>query len=152
MNKMWVNGEQRVLLDNDSRVLANVLRDEYGHFEVKVGCAEGVCGSCTVLVDGGPQAACLLLTAQVQDCHIETARRQPDELYKKLSDAFIRHEAAQCGYCTPGMLLSAYHFLRNADGQISSDLIRHALAGNLCRCTGYQHIVDAVEEVGREGW
>ncbi|MDA8195304.1 MAG: 2Fe-2S iron-sulfur cluster-binding protein [Thermaerobacter sp.] len=130
----------------DYATLAAYLRDNLGHFEVKAGCGEGVCGACTVLLDGEPLASCLLLARQAEGCTVETVAAAADGLRQALAEAFVRWEAAQCGYCTPGMLLTAYAYVKGG-GSFDSPSIRRALAGNLCRCTGYQHIIDAIAEV-----
>jgi carbon-monoxide dehydrogenase small subunit len=125
--------------------LLAVLRDGLGATEVKDGCGEGVCGTCTILLDGTPVNACLLLGVQVEGHAVMTVRglSGPGGLHP-LQQAFLDHEAAQCGFCTPGMLLVAYAFLHDHPAP-SREQIRAALAGNLCRCTGYTRIVDAVE-------
>jgi aerobic carbon-monoxide dehydrogenase small subunit len=129
--------------------LLAVLRDTIGASEVKYGCGEGVCGTCTVLLDGAPINACLILAVQVSGRALVTIKGLggADELHP-LQRAFVEHEAAQCGFCTPGMLLTAYAFLRDRPHP-SREEIRSALAGNLCRCTGYTRIVDAVEACAR---
>jgi aerobic-type carbon monoxide dehydrogenase small subunit (CoxS/CutS family) len=132
-----------------NETLLAVLRDALGATEVKYGCGEGVCGTCTVLLDGAPMNACLILGVQVQGRAVTTVRGLPRENgLHPLQRAFVEHEAAQCGFCTPGMLLVAYAFLRDHP-QATRDQIRTALSGNLCRCTGYTRIVDAVEACAR---
>ncbi len=124
--------------------LLAVLRDTVGATEVKYGCGEGVCGTCTVLVDGAPTNACLIFGIQVAGHAVMTAKGLATEGdLHPLQRAFVSHEAAQCGFCTPGMLLVAYAFLRDHPGATRRE-IRAAIAGNLCRCTGYTRIVDAI--------
>ena len=125
--------------------LLAVLRDALGATEVKSGCGEGVCGTCTTLLDGAPINACLLLGVQAHGHSVTTVRglHGAGGLHP-LQQAFVEHEAAQCGFCTPGMLLVAFAFLRDHPAPTRGQ-IRAALAGNLCRCTGYTRIVDAVE-------
>ena len=125
--------------------LLAVLRDALGATEVKYGCGEGVCGTCTVLVDGAPVNACLMLGVQVQGRAVTTVKglAGTDGLHP-LQQAFIDREAAQCGFCTPGILLVAHAFLRDHPAP-TREQIRAAVAGNLCRCTGYTRIVDAIE-------
>ncbi len=124
--------------------LLAVLRDTLGATEAKYGCGEGVCGTCTVLLDGAPINACLILGVQVRGRAVTTVKGLGAEGdLHPLQRAFVAHEAAQCGFCTPGMLLVAYAFLRDHPHP-TRDEIRAALAGNLCRCTGYTRIVDAI--------
>ncbi len=124
--------------------LLAVLRDTMGATEVKYGCGEGVCGTCTVLLDGAPINACLILGIQAAGRAVTTAKGLGAEGdLHPLQRAFVAHEAAQCGFCTPGMLLTAFAFLRDHPRPTRRD-IRSAIAGNLCRCTGYTRIVDAI--------
>ena len=140
-----VNGEERQLLVAVHRTLLEVLREDLGLTGTKHGCELGECGTCTVLVDGQPQLSCLLLPVQLQGREITTVEGMGGggELHP-LQRAFVELGAAQCGYCTPGMLLAARALL-DANPAPSRDEIREALAGNLCRCTGYAKIVEAVE-------
>ena len=126
------------------RTLLEVLREDLGATEVKYGCGEGVCGTCTVLLDGESVNACTVLAVQIAGRSITTVRglAEGDEPHP-LQRAFVDHGASQCGFCTPGMLLVAQEFVR-AHPSASRDHIRAALAGNLCRCTGYAKILDAV--------
>ncbi|HVF08128.1 MAG TPA: (2Fe-2S)-binding protein [Actinomycetota bacterium] len=123
------------------------LRDVAGVTDPKYGCGEGVCGSCTVLVDGEPVSSCIVLAAQVDGAAITTAAGlcEPDGSLGPLQRAFHERHAAQCGFCTPGMLMCATSVLADADRALERDEIREALHGNLCRCTGYGPIVDAIE-------
>lgn len=124
--------------------LLAVLRDTLGATEVKYGCGEGVCGTCTVLIDGAPINACLIFGIQVAGRTVMTAKGFGTEGdLHPLQRAFVSHEAAQCGFCTPGMLLVAYALLRDHPRATRQE-IRSAIAGNLCRCTGYTCIVDAI--------
>jgi carbon-monoxide dehydrogenase small subunit len=133
------------------QTLLEVLRDEVGATEVKYGCGEGVCGTCTVMLDGDLVNACLLLGVQAAGHEIVTVRglQENGELHP-LQSAFLEMGAAQCGFCTPGMLLTARRFLEENPAP-SRDEIRRALAGNLCRCTGYHKIVDAIEACAASG-
>ena len=146
-----VNGEQREawVFPHDS--LLDVLRDVLGHYEVRYGCGEGVCGTCTVLLDGEPVSACLLLAVQADGHSLLTVRglSSGGELHP-LQASFLRNGAAQCGFCTPGMLLTAWALLQR-DPRPSRERIRRELVGNLCRCTGYTKILDAVQEHAAEG-
>ena len=129
--------------------LLAILRDTLGATEVKYGCGEGVCGTCTVLLDGAPINACLLLGVQAAGRAVTTVKGLGAEgRLHPLQQAFVAREAAQCGFCTPGMLLVAHAFLAEHP-RPSRDEIRAAIAGNLCRCTGYTRIVDAIEACAR---
>ena len=140
-----VNEEEHQVLVAVHRTLLEVLREDLGLTGTKHGCELGECGTCTVLVDGEPQLSCLLLPIQVEGRAITTVEgmRATSELHP-LQRAFVELGAAQCGYCTPGILLSARSHLER-DPSPARDAIREALAGNLCRCTGYAKIIEAVE-------
>ena len=119
------------------------LRDEASVFDVKYGCGEGVCGTCTVLLDGRAVSSCSVLAAQVDNATVQTLAGLGSAGLNELQDAFVEYGAAQCGFCTPGMVLAASELLAQGGQLVSSD-VRHALHGNLCRCTGYQSIVEAI--------
>lgn len=126
--------------------LLDVLREEHRHTGAKEGCGEGECGACTVIIDGRAVNSCLIPVVQVGGAHVETVEGLADgERLSRLQDAFVRCGATQCGICTPGFLMSAEALLR-AQPHPTRGQVREALAGNLCRCTGYQRIVDAVCE------
>ena len=126
----------------------DLLRDGLSLTGTKDGCGEGVCGACTVLLDGRPIRACLTLAARLAGCSLVTIEGIEDDALDPLQDAFAKLGAVQCGFCTPGMILSARALL--AENPAPSDHeVREALAGNLCRCTGYVKIVDAVLAVAR---
>jgi aerobic-type carbon monoxide dehydrogenase small subunit (CoxS/CutS family) len=138
-----INGKAVVWKANPGENLLRVLRRE-GFLSVKRGCEQGDCGACTVLVDGQAQRACLLLAGQVEGRSLETveALGTPEEPHA-LQQAFVEHGAVQCGFCTPGMLLSAKALLDENPAPTAED-VRAALDGNLCRCTGYVKIIAAV--------
>jgi len=140
-----VNGERRDLLLPVHKTLLEVLREDMQLTGTKHGCELGECGTCTVLVDGKPELSCLLLPVQLRGRPITTVEGMAfgSELHP-LQKAFAELGAAQCGYCTPGILLAAKSLLET-NPRPSRDEIREALAGNLCRCTGYTKILDAVE-------
>ena len=155
---LTVNGRGHEVWAAPSATLLDVLHDELGFSDVRYGCGEGVCGTCTVLLDGEPVSGCLLLAVQAEGHQVTTLRglaaaaRQagadgpgPGEAMHPLQECFLRRGAAQCGFCTPGMILTAYDLLRRR-GQPLREEIRYALVGNLCRCTGYTKILDAVQE------
>ena len=142
-----VNGS-RVEASVEARLLlADFLRDELDLRGVHLGCEHGVCGACTVLVDDAPVRSCLMLTVQANGKEITTVESLADnDVLHPLQQAFTDHHALQCGFCTPGFLLAALHLLRESPEIEDETEIREALSGNLCRCTGYQNIVDAVKD------
>lgn len=144
-----VNGEPVEALVLPRTHLADFLRDQLGLTGTHLGCEHGVCGACTVRLEGEIVRACLVLAVQADGLHVETIEGVSDTgEAADLQDAFAQRNALQCGYCTPGMLLAALDLLR-AGGVPSRDAIREHLSGNYCRCTGYQAIVDAVESTAR---
>jgi carbon-monoxide dehydrogenase small subunit len=140
-----INGEAYELAIVPTHTLLEVLREDAGLTGTKHGCEQGECGLCTVLVDGLPQFSCLTLAVEAQSSEIRTVEglASGGELHP-LQQAFAEKGASQCGYCTPGMLMSAQALLQRHPCPSRSE-IRAALAGNLCRCTGYLAIIDAVE-------
>jgi carbon-monoxide dehydrogenase small subunit len=148
-----LNGRPRSLDVAPGQTLLTALREGLGLLDAKEGCGEGVCGACTVLLDGRPVSSCLVLAPAVQGRRLLTARGlERDGDLHPLQEAFLAHGAVQCGFCTPGMLLTALAFLERHP-RPDREAIRAALAGNLCRCTGYARILDAVEAyaAGRRG-
>ena len=143
--RLVINGRPREVDVESQWTLLEVLRDTLGIFDAKEGCNEGVCGACTVLLDGRPVSSCLVLAASIRERAITTVRGlTPDGELHPLQEAFLRNGAVQCGFCTPGMLLTALAFLEG-NARPDREAIRIALEGNLCRCTGYTKIVDAIE-------
>ena len=140
-----INGEERDFLAETHKTLLEVLREDLNLTGTKHGCELGECGTCTVLVDGVPVLSCLALPVECQGAEIETVEgmARGGELHP-LQQAFAELGAAQCGYCTPGILLTAEALLEEI-ATPTRDEVRQALAGNLCRCTGYTKILDAVE-------
>jgi 2-furoyl-CoA dehydrogenase 2Fe-2S iron sulfur subunit len=131
-------------------LLSDFLRQELGRSEVHVGCEHGVCGACTVLLDGKPARSCLLFAMQVADRRVDTVRSlsPSDGELNDLQEAFRRHHGLQCGYCTPGILVSSDAFLRGNPAP-SEQEVREMLSGHICRCTGYAGMVDAILETAR---
>ncbi len=142
---LLVNGEQVQLLVPVHKSLLEVLREDMGLTGTKHGCELGECGTCTVLVDGEPHLSCLVLPIQLRGRAVTTVEglAQGARLHP-LQETFVELGAAQCGYCTPGMLLAAKALL-DVNPSPTAQEVRQALAGNLCRCTGYSKIVEAVE-------
>ncbi len=131
--------------------LADFLREDLDLTGTHVGCEHGVCGACTVLLDGDPIRSCLMLAVQVDGRSLTTVEGlAPDGGLHPLQEAFWAHHGLQCGYCTPGILLTAYAFLREHPAPTRGE-IRKMLAGNLCRCTGYHFIVEAVYAAAQAG-
>ncbi len=125
--------------------LLDVLRDNFGFTGVKEGCGIGECGACTIIMNGKKVNSCMILAAQAQGAEILTIEGvgNPDGSMHPVQEAFLEKGAVQCGFCTPGMVISSYHLLeKNPDP--SDDEIKAAISGNLCRCTGYKQIVNAV--------
>lgn len=147
-----VNGRRATRTAGAHFSLLRWIRDVLDVTDPKYGCGEGICGSCTVLVDGEPVSSCIVLAAQVDGAEITTAAGLggADGELSPLQDAFHRHHAAQCGFCTPGMITFAAAMLARGEPLTRAE-IREELHGNLCRCTGYQQIVDAIEAAQRSG-
>jgi len=149
--RLSVNGRPREDAVADNILLIDYLRDALGLIGTKQGCDGGECGACTVLVDGRPRLACSTLAHSVAGCAIETIEGLSHEgNLSRLQRAFHEHLGSQCGFCTPGMVMAAEALLRSNPAPDRSE-IRAALAGNLCRCTGYVKIVDSVAAAARCG-
>ena len=145
-----VNNEDYQVEVAPYHTLRDVLRDKLGFTDVKNGCSQGECGACTVLVDGRPVTSCLMLAVQAQDKKINTVRGlATNGNLHPLQEKFIEHGAIQCGYCTPGMLLVAKSLL-DKNPNPTEEEVRMAISGNICRCTGYQQIVEAIMAVAAE--
>ena len=142
---LTVNGTLHEGLVEPRRLLADFLREDLGFTGTHLGCEHGVCGACTVQMDGQPVRSCLMFAVQANHHHIATVEGMApsDDTLHPLQQAFHECHALQCGFCTPGILMTMEAFLR-AEPDPSPEGIRSALAGNLCRCTGYQNIVTAV--------
>jgi carbon-monoxide dehydrogenase small subunit len=139
-----LNGKNADVEAKPTMTLLELLRGELGVMSVKKGCEQGECGACTVLLDGSPVTSCLVLAPQVEGRRVLTIEGLADNpLMKELRDAFLENGAVQCGYCTPGMLLSAYALLRD-NPHPSEEEVRTGIEGNICRCTGYVKIIEAI--------
>ena len=143
-----VNGQALTRQVECRKHLVDFLREDCGLMGSHLGCEHGVCGACTVQLNGQMVRGCLVLAAQAQDGHVLTAETStPPARLKALQDAFVEHNALQCGYCTPGMLMAALALLQhrqNAQSAADRTAVREWMSGNYCRCTGYHAIVDAV--------
>lgn len=145
--QLTVNGEQVQASVKVRTNLVDFLRDQLGLTGSHVGCEQGVCGACTLEVNGVTVRGCLMLAVQADGATVTTIEGFADKpTGKELQDAFVQHNALQCGFCTPGMLASAIEYIDNG-GTIDRVAVRQHLSGNYCRCTGYQSIVDAVVTV-----
>ncbi len=147
---LTVNGETREIDAEPRLTLLDALRDHLRLTGCHTGCEHGVCGACTVLIDGAPARACLLFAVQADGLEITTIEGlapAPGEL-SLVQDAFCETHAMQCGYCTPGMVLTAHALLRDNPAP-TRDAIVDAISGNICRCTGYGQIVEAIELAAR---
>lgn len=148
---LQVNGKICPVNAKGAETLLTTLRDRLGLTGTKRGCNQGVCGACTVLVDGEPVRSCLTLTATCAERRVTTIEGlAPQDAMSPVQRAFIDNSAVQCGFCTSGMILSAHALLRD-NAAPTVDEIRAALSGNLCRCSGYRKIVDAVAEASAKG-
>ena len=145
-----INGDEADFLCESDQTLLSVLRDELVMTGTKEGCGTGDCGACSVTVDGRLMCSCLVLGVEVEGKQVETIEGMADgEALHPLQQKFLEHAALQCGICTPGLLIASRALLeRNPDPTETE--IRYWLAGNLCRCTGYHKIVEAVEDAARE--
>ena len=145
-----VNGVQREAHVEPRTTLVDFLREHLGLTGTHIGCEQGVCGACSVLLDGEPVRSCCMFAVQADGMSVTTVEGLAPERgqLSKVQDAFCEKHALQCGYCTPGMLVTCEALLRR-NPHPSEDEIREAISGNLCRCTGYQQIVDAVKHASR---
>ena len=145
--ELTVNGERHDLAIEPRRMLVDVLRHDLGLTGTHVGCEHGICGACTVLVDGAPVRACLMFAVQAEGAQIRTVESlaAPDGTLSDLQQAFSAHHGLQCGFCTPGFLMLAEGYLAERPGATKEE-IREVVASNLCRCTGYQTIVEAIDD------
>jgi carbon-monoxide dehydrogenase small subunit len=146
-----LNGEDKAEFVESGSTLLKLLRDKAGDFTPKAGCLQGSCGSCTVLVDGEPRLACITLAEDCEGASIATVAglAQGEQLHP-LQQAFLDQFAAQCGFCTPGMLMAATALLARKPNPSREDVLE-ALSGNICRCTGYEPIIQAVLSAAKHG-
>jgi carbon-monoxide dehydrogenase small subunit len=148
---MTVNGRRETLQIESDELLVDVLRDRLDLIGTKIGCNEGECGACTVIMDGQAVLSCLIPAMRAQGREVITIEGLSDgDTLHPLQQAFVEHGAVQCGYCTPGFIMSAKALL-DENKHPSRDEIKEAIAGNLCRCTGYVKIIEAIEAVANRG-
>lgn len=149
--KLRVNGEDHEVLVEPYKTLQDVLREELDFTGVKEGCQDGYCGACTVLIDGKAVRSCLILAFQAQGREVLTIEGLgEDNRLHPLQEAFIKHNAVQCGFCTPGMIVTAKALL-DVNPHPTEEEVRSAIASNLCRCTGYVKIVEAILATAEKG-
>lgn len=145
--KFRLNGKQVASFVEPRKTLADFLRDDLGFTATRLGCEMGTCGACLVMMNNAPAHACLVLTVQAEGEEITTLEGMNEiDAFNELKAAFVDRNAAQCGYCTTGMLVSAVSYV-NGGGDADRENIREALSGNYCRCTGYEAVVDAIANV-----
>ena len=150
--ELMVNGESFEVIVRPNDLLVDVIRDKIGLTGTKKGCGAGDCGACTVLMEGKPILSCLTLAISCQGKQIETIEGlAKDGILHPLQQAFVEKGAIQCGYCTPGMIISAKALLGKTPNPDLED-IRHEMAGNLCRCTGYKKIIEAISEAAQRAY
>ena len=143
--QLTVNGNSHNVMIQDNQILLDVLRERLGFVGTNEGCSEGECGACTVIMDGKTVNSCLVLAADADGSTIETIEGQSvNDQLSEVQQAFVEAGAIQCGFCTPGMIMSSTNLLRKNPNP-SDDEIKEAMAGNLCRCTGYVKILQAVK-------
>jgi aerobic-type carbon monoxide dehydrogenase small subunit (CoxS/CutS family) len=153
MNKtiaLTLNGERRSLDVEPSDLLLEVLRDKLGVKSPKIGCERGDCGACTVLLDGKSVRSCLILAIEADGHKITTVEGLSKNGITPLQKSFLKHNSFQCGFCAPGMVLAATELLEK-NPHPDDEEIKEAIAGNLCRCTGYEPIIKAIADVSRKG-
>jgi len=146
-----VNGRHHELVVEARRTLADMLRHDLGYTGTHLGCEHGICGACTIILDGQPARACLVFGVQADGAEVRTVEGLADgDQLSDLQQAFSDHHALQCGFCTPGFLMLIEAYLgEEGDGTLSPEQARELVASNLCRCTGYQGIVEAVVATAR---
>ena len=147
--ELTVNGTPRSVEITPSMRLLDMLRNVLGLTSVKEGCSEGECGACTVLLDGKAVTSCTVLAVQARGRSVVTIEGlSSDGALHPIQQAFVDHDAIQCGFCTPGMIMSAYALLKHTPSPTREE-IQRGIEGNLCRCTGYLPIIDAIEDAAR---
>lgn len=145
-----LNGMKREIEVEPTDILLDVLRDRLGVKSPKYGCGRGDCGSCTIFLNGRSVRSCIILAVEADAADIQTLEGIPEEKLQHLQESFIGHSSFQCGFCTPGMVISAVELLEKTPHPLEEE-VKESLAGNLCRCTGYTPIIDAVLDASKRG-
>lgn len=143
--ELTLNGTDREVLVEPRKLLSDVIRDEFGLTGTKRGCQTGKCGACTVLKDGEPVKSCSIMALQAQEWDVETIESFPSDGSHPLQEAFVENNSFQCGFCTPGLLMRSKALLAEHSAP-NEDVIRDEIHGNICRCTGYDKIVDGIQQ------
>ncbi|MET3505777.1 (2Fe-2S)-binding protein [Halalkalibacter oceani] len=147
--QLKLNGQQQTWHGSPTKPLVDYIREEAGLTGTKIGCKTGECGACMVLLDGKPVVSCILPTAAVQGAHVETIEGiKQHDIFQRLTDSMIVHGGVQCGFCTPGIMMTVTAYV-NAPAPFNGN-VAQALKNNLCRCTGYRGIIQAVEKIEKE--
>jgi len=146
---LTINGELRSVDVEPNDILLYVLRDKLGVKSPKIGCERGDCGTCTILLNGKPVRSCLILAIEVDGQEITTVEGLSQDGLTPLQEKFLEHNSFQCGFCAPGMTLAATELLKNNPTPTRLE-VQEAIAGNLCRCTGYKQIIDAILDASRK--
>ena len=147
---LTINGRDHAIADEARRTLADAIREDCGQTGTHIGCEHGICGACTVIVDGEPVRSCLMFAVQAENKKIRTVEGLADgDTLHVMQQAFMDHHGLQCGFCTPGFLMLAVGVLER-EPDISDDDLLDVLSSNLCRCTGYQNIIKAVRAAAKE--
>jgi aerobic-type carbon monoxide dehydrogenase small subunit (CoxS/CutS family) len=150
VNELQVNGKAVRIDADEARTLLSVLRDDLDLTGAKYGCGEGECGACTVLIDGAPRRSCRLTLSEIAGRRITTVESlERDGKLHPVQEAFLKEDALQCGYCTCGMIMTAYALLQRSANPTENQIVR-AMNGNVCRCGTYQRIVAAVKRAAQE--
>ena len=142
---LTINGRDHAIAVESRRTLADAIREDCGQTGTHIGCEHGICGACTVIVDGAPVRSCLMFAVQADGKKIRTVEglANGDTLHP-MQQAFHENHGLQCGFCTPGMIISGIDMVRRLGNKLDDETIRHELEGNICRCTGYQNIVKSI--------
>lgn len=144
-----LNGEKRSINVKPTDILLDVLRNRLGIKSPKYGCGRGDCGTCTILLDGKSVRSCLILAVEVDGSEITTVEGLSEKGMTPLQEAFVENNSFQCGFCAPGMVITSTELLRNNSNPTEED-IKEAIGGNLCRCTGYVQIIEAISSVAKQ--